>query len=363
MRCVNGHENESAARFCRSCGQSLLNSGQPQSVAQVIGQSTSVQPSQIQKFKAGLLNDLQAHRNNSLATNLQSVIAMISGALYSIAVLVIAFDAVDSSYSDSPFLIGFVWTGIGCVLTFLAVRFISGELISGATVAVIPLMAMSILFLFGDTIDNGNVGLPLILLGLCYAAAWALPILRGRPSLLSSALLAVGFGVVIQIMQSSIRRFSLFDSPTDLFDSIAQESSSLLLVVGIVLLAFAWTLDRKDWTSLGRVFIGVGIVFEGIGAFGVVGASGDQTAAYFLLAASGIILIVVAVQRSRKSSLLIGGFGGLAGIIGLVVTTTENSEGPGPSVALLLLISVALGYVAIRKSVSIQNKIQSIGRP
>lgn len=363
MFCSNGHENAADAKFCRSCGQPLT-SGSPSAVnLQTNSSATKAQTPKIQTLKLDLLNDLQGQRHSSPPTNLQTVITMVSGALFAFAVIILALDAIDSSYSDSPFIIGFVWTAIGFAVTYLSVRFISKELIPGATVAAIPLLTLSVLYLFGNTIDDGEIGFPLIVLGLAFGAAWALPVLRGRPALLSSGLLSIGFGIVILIMQSSIREYSAFDSPTDLLNSVAQQSSSLLLIVGIVLLAIAWNLDRKDWPSLGRIFIGVGIVFEGTGAFGILGSSSDQTASSLLLAVAGVLLIAVAVQRSRKTSLLIGGFGGFAGIVAFITAITENSDGPGPAIALMLLSSAALGYLAIKKSSAIQNKIQAVGKP
>ena len=363
MFCTNGHENSADAKFCRACGQPLNIGVVTNSTPQQTSYVSQVQTSKVQSLKADLLKDLQAQRHTSPPTDLQSVITMISGALFAFAVLALAFDAIDSSYSDSPFMIGFVWTAIGFAVTYLSIRFISKDLIPGATVAAIPLLALSVLFLFGNSIDDGDIGFPLIVLGIAFGAAWALPILRGRPALLSSGLLSIGFGIVIWIMQSSIRGYSVFDSPTDLLDSVAQQSSSLLLIVGIILLAVAWNLDRKDWPSLGRIFIGVGIVFEGTGAFGVLGSSGDRTAASLLLAVAGILLIAVAVQRSRKTSLLIGGFAGFAGIMAFITAITENSDGIGPAIALMLLSSAGLGYLAVKKSTAIQGKLQSIGKP
>jgi len=363
MFCTNGHENAADARFCRSCGQPL-NSGVPtNSTVQPSMQASQAQTSKVQTLKADLLNDLQIQRHTTPPVDLQSVITMMSGALFAFAVLLLAFDAIDSSNSDSPFIIGFVWTTVGCVAAYLSVRFISKELITGATVATIPLLALSVLFLFGNTIDEGNIGFPLIVLGVAFGAAWALPILRARPALLSSGLLSAGFGIVVLIMQSSIRGYSVFDSPTDLLDSVAQESSSLLLIAGIFLLAFAWKLDRSDWPSLGRILIGVGIVFEGTGAFGVLETSGDRTAASLLLAVAGVLLIAVAVQRSRKTSLLIGGFGGFAGIVAFISAITQSSDGFGPAIALMLFASAGLGYIAIKKSTAIQSKLQRVGKP
>ena len=363
MFCTNGHENAADAKFCRSCGQPLNSGTQVNSTPQPNIQASQAQTSKVQSLKADLMNDLQIQRHTTPPIDLQSVITMISGALFAFAVLLLAFDAIDSSNSDSPFMIGFVWTAIGCAAAYLSIRFISKDLISGATVATIPLLALSVLFLFGNTIDDGNIGFPMVVLGAAYGAAWALPILRARPALLSSGLLSAGFGIVVLIMQSSISGYSVFDSPTDLLNSVAQQSSSLLLIAGIVLLAFAWRLDRKDWPSLGRIFIGVGIVFEGTGAFGVLGSSGDRTAASLLLAIAGVLLIAVAIQRSRKTSLLIGGFGGFAGIVAFISAITQNSDGLGPAIALMLIASAGFGYIAIKKSALIQSKLQGMGKP
>jgi hypothetical protein len=363
MFCTNGHENAADAKFCRSCGQALNGGANQANSAPSSAQTSPKKAINIQSLKSDLMDDLQRQRHASPPVDLQSVITMISGALFAFAVLLLAFDAIDSSDSDSPFMIGFVWTAIGCAAAYLSIRFISKDLISGATVATIPLLALSVLFLFGNTIDDGNIGFPMVVLGVAYGAAWALPILRARPALLSSGLLSAGFGIVILIMQSSISGYSVFDSPTDLLNSVAQQSSSLLLIAGIVLLAFAWRLDRKDWPSLGRIFIGVGIVFEGTGAFGVLGSSGDRTAASLLLAVAGVLLIAVAVQRSRKTSLLIGGFGGFAGIVAFISAITQNSDGFGPTIALMLIASAGLGFVAIKKSALIQSKLQGIGKP
>lgn len=363
MFCTNGHENSGSARFCRTCGQALI-AGASQATSASSSAATVTKASiNIQSLKTDLLSDLQIHRHASPPINLQTVITMVSGALYALAILLLAFDAVDSSYSDSPFLIGFVWTAIGSAAAFLLVKFLSPELAPGATTALIPLLAVSVLFLFGNAIDDGDTGLPLLILGVVYMATWALPILRGRPGLLTSGLLATGFGLVALIMQSSIDGYSAFDSPIDLLDSVAQESSSLLLIIGIALLAVAWRLDRKDWPSLGRVFIGVGIVFETVGVFGVIGSSGDQTGASLLLVVAGLLLIAVAVQRSRKTSLLIGGFGGFAGVVAFIAAITENSEGPAAIVLLTLLSSAGFGFLGLKKSSNIQNKLQSIGQP
>jgi hypothetical protein len=234
--------------------------------------------------------------------------------------------------------------------------------------------------LFGTSIEDGKIGLALFLLGIGYAAAWALPVLRGRPSLLTSALLTSGFGLIVLMVQSSIIRIvncsssydldysgysdsGCFQDPTELLRVVAQQSATLLLLLGIGLLAVAWTLDRKDWPVLGKVFIGVGIVFEVSGAFGVLNSEDDTTAASILMTIAGVLLVLVAIQRSRKTSLIIGGVGAFIGIIAFINALTASNENPVVFILLSLLASAGLGFLCLKKSTVIQNRIQSIGKP
>jgi hypothetical protein len=373
MICVNGHENVGDARFCGTCGQGMASGGVATgsfgygTPGQSPGQGTSVQV-----LKAGLLSDLQLHRHSGYPITLQSILAMVSGALFAVAIFAISIYAVDSSESESPYAVGFFWSALGCAGLYFLVKFVGSDLIVGATTAFVPLSAFSLLFLFGSAIEEGKIGLALLLLGIAYAAAWALPILRGRPALLTSALLTAGSGLIILMMQSSIAKVAdcsdseysnCFDEPTELLNAIAEQSAILLLILGIGLLSVAWTLDRKDWPMLGRVFIGVGIVFEISGAFGVLSSSDDTTAAAILLTIAGVLLVLVAVQRSRKTSLIIGGVGAFIGILAFVNALTESNENPAVFIVLCMLASVGLGFLCLKKSSAIQNTIQSIGKP
>ena len=373
MICVNGHENPGDARFCGTCGLGMASGGVAAgsfgygATGQSPGQGIS-----IQTLKAGLLGELQAHRQSGFPTTLQSILAMVSGAMFAVAIFAISIYAVSNSESESPYAAGFFWSALGCVGVYLLVRFVSSDLIVGATTAFIPLAAFSSLFLFGSAIEEGKIGLALLLLGIGYAAAWALPILRGRPALLTSALLTAGSGLIILMMQSSIANVAdcsdsdysnCFDEPTELFSAIAEQSATLMLILGIGLLAVAWTMDRKDWPVLGRIFIGVGIVFEVSGAFGVLSSSDDTTAASILLTIAGALLVLVAVQRARKTSLIIGGVGAFIGIIAFINALTESNENPAVFIVLALLVSAGLGFLCLKKSTAIQNTIQSIGKP
>ena len=136
MFCANGHENAADAKFCRACGQAMDSAGTSNPGIQTNIQTAQKQSVNLQSLKVSLLNDLQAQRHATPTVNLQSVITMISGALFALATLGVAFNAVGSSYSDSPYIVGFVWTAIGCAVAYLVTKFVSTELVSGATVAV-----------------------------------------------------------------------------------------------------------------------------------------------------------------------------------------------------------------------------------
>jgi hypothetical protein len=382
MKCVNGHENTDAARFCGTCGQGMASSaGGPSGFSGSVGAGHYQSPGiSVQTLKIGLVNDLKAHRHSGYPTTLQSILGMVSGALFAAAIFYLSVDAVDSSGSDSPYAGGVFWSALGCVGLYLLVKFVSSDLIVGATTAFVPLAAFLSLFLFGTSIEDGKIGLALFLLGIGYAAAWALPVLRGRPSLLTSALLTSGFGLIVLMVQSSIIRIvncsssydsgysgysdsGCFQDPTELLRVVAQQSATLLLLLGIGLLAVAWTLDRKDWPVLGKVFIGVGIVFEVSGAFGVLNSGDDTTAASILMTIAGVLLVLVAIQRSRKTSLIIGGVGAFIGIIAFIDALTASNENPVVFILLSLLASAGLGFLCLKKSTVIQNRIQSIGKP
>lgn len=374
MICVNGHENVDGAKFCGTCGQGVgsISGTMPGAMPGIVTNTSSGQGVSLQTLKSGLMGTLQAQRHSGNDIDLQSVISMVSGAMYAIAFLAISIYAVSQSESDSPYVPGFFWSLLGCAGVYLLTRFVSSDLIVGSTTAVVPLGAMALLYLFGPAIEDGEIGVSLLFMGIAFGAAWALPILRGRPALLVSALLTFGSGLIILVMQSSISDAldcsdssytTCFDDPGQLAETIARQSSTLMLIIGIGLLVVAWSLDRKDWPMLGRVFIGVGIVFEISGAIGVFQASSDVTAASILLTIAGVLLVLVAVQRSRKTSLIIGGIGALVGLVAFINALTESNESPAAFIVLALAASAGLGFLGMKKSSKIQTVIQSIGKP
>lgn len=365
MICTNGHENSVGARFCGSCGVAMTGEMGP------LGGGGSSMPAPVsatvtlESLKSGLMTDLQQQRHTGHPMTLGSTLAMVSGVLFVVAALVVTAYAIDSSDSDRPYVAGILWTLLGCVACYVVVKFISNKLVVAATTAYLPLSAITALLIFGSQVEDGKLGLPLIAAGAASAAAWFFPLLRGRPSLLAGSLLFTGFGLLSLLMQSSVARsadcaFSedCFDDPTGLLTTTAEKSATLMLVLGIVLLAVAWVLDRRDWPQLGRTFIGVGIFFEVVGALGVAESTEDTTAAALLVVLAGALLIAVAVRKSRKTSLIIGGVSASIGLVAFVVSLTEDNETPVALALLLVAMSVGVGYLSLKKSDSIAATLE-----
>jgi hypothetical protein len=364
MFCSNGHENSDGVRFCGTCGASMAGG---MSGGQFGGGVSSVGSSGVnfQSLKAALMADLQQHRHSGHQMNLQATLSMVSGALFALAIVVVSLYTVSQSDAENPYTGAFVWSLLGVVASILVVRFVSKDLVAGATTAFVPLSIAAVIFLFGNQVGEGKTGLALIVIGLVNAAAWFLPVLRGRPALLTTALVTGGLGLLVLMVQSSITNSvdcgyydECLDDPTAILTTASQKSATLMLILGIGLLAVAWVLDRKDWPQLGRTFIGVGIVFEVGGAFGVFESSSDKTAGALLLLVAGALLMAVAVRQTRKASLVIGGLGAVIGISAFVITMTEDNDGPTAFAILMIAISAGIGFLALKKSQAIVNSIQ-----
>lgn len=363
MICSNGHQNAEGVRFCGTCGANMGGAAQfpaPPSGVTVTGGGVN-----FQSLKGGLLQDLERHRHSGHPTTLQSAMTMVSGALFAFAVLVIALNSVGSGDSNSPYSVGVLWSILGCIAAYVVVKFVSADLAAAATTAFVPLSAVAVLLLFGSQLKQGKTGIAFVIAGLVSLVAWFLPILRGRPALLASALLMTSLGLVVLMVQSSIADSAncsyyneCVNDPSSILSSTSQNAATLLLIMGIVLLAVASVLDRRDWPQLGRVFIGVGIVFEVSGAVGIFDSTSDKTAGSILLLIAGALLVAVAVRQSRKASMLIGGVGAAIGITAFGVAITESNDSPTVFAILMIASAVGIGYLALKKSQAMTASLQ-----
>lgn len=353
MQCSNGHSNPPGARFCGTCGHAVgvdperskpLPSGLPDPVLDFFN-----------RFKS----DLAEVQVRGYPTTLQSTLAMVSGVLFAAGVVVLAvYNAGDDGSTNPP---GFWWVLVGIFLVYVITRSTGSSLVTGASSAVVPLIFTATFFLFRNQVEEGKLGAAFLVAGLSSASAWLLPVLRGRPALLAMTLLSFGFGLLVLLSENSITRAlecassaDCLEDPATLFSENVQNASVAQLILGILMLIVAWALDRGEWPSIGRTFIGVGTVFVAGGAWGVIESSADVTAGAILLLIAGVLLVLVAVQRSRKVSLIIGGTGILLGLILALASLTENNE--TPAALIILLVTLAAGFAALAAKYPTQSE-------
>lgn len=357
MICTNGHSNVEEARFCGVCGIAL-SPNTTSSTPQGSSDSAVVRDSDIVKIlKSGLLRDLEKNRKQTAQTNLQTVLSFIAGSLMAIGIFLFASD-VDSKSG------AMTWAAVGMLGAYLFVKFLGEDIAPGAVVLFIPATALFVIGLFESSLSEYKYGLPLIVLGLIYLAAWALPLMRARQSLLVAAVVSFSSGLIALTAESQIacssESWSCDSSYLDNLSSSVQKSSILTLVIGLALLAGAWSLDRKNWPQLGRVFIGTGILFEVGGAYGIVVSGSDQVGGAILMFLAGVVLTVVAVQRDRKSSLVIGGIAIIGGVSALL-NEMVSSDSPSSSAVLFVIVAAGFGFLAVKKAAVIQSKLGALG--
>lgn len=348
--CAEGHQNPDRAKFCGTCGRSMSALGEDN--------VTTVPPLPID-FMSRFKSELGQLQRDGYSVSLQSTLAMVSGALFAVAVALTAL--YNAGESSSSFTAGLWWSLAGISFVYLVGRTLSKELISGATTAFLPLSVIAALFLFRPQVEEGKLASSLLTIGIITLAAWLMPILRGRPALLATSLLSVGSGLLVLIAQNSVADslscsydVTCLDDPQAVLAENVRNASITQLVLGIALLGIAWALDRRGWNHLGRTFIGVGTVFEIGGAWAVFGSSSDKTAGAILLTIAAALLVGVAVRETRKASLVIGGIGMILGLVVLIAALTEKNETPVAFIILALATSCAVAVVAAKKSDAVE---------
>jgi hypothetical protein len=355
MNCVNGHSNTEGARFCGTCGGA------------VIGMSASVTSNNsgrtsgpfFDNLKNGFIADLGGGRFSTNQTNLQTILSFVAGSLMAIAVFF--FESEVASKSGA-----IAWAVVGIAVAYLTAKFVGPLISAGSVTLFIPMAAVLCLAIFENSISENKYGPALLVLGLLYLCAWVLPVLRARQSLLAASLVSLVSGFIALASASDVAcsdsDWSCGGNYGDNLAKSLQSASSLALLFGLILLGAAWNFDRKDWPQLGRVFIGVGILYEVGGAYGVATSNSDRTGGAILLTLAGVALLVVAIRRDRKASLVIGGSGVIAGVTALCTALVSDGQS-STSAIFLLLFSIAFGYLAVKKSQLIQSKVSKLGQP
>jgi len=343
--CIKNSPN-STAKFCAVCGQSAM---QARGLASSPAPSTAVYtpqpsgPGLSTQLKLGLMADLSARRSTREPATVQSSLLAAGGVLVGIGVCMIFIDIMYGGFEEN--VLGGALVAIGALvgLWFVAKKF-SGFVVGSvsATQIIIPVFVFGI---FVDEIDRGKIGLPILLTGIVLGFLWALPGLRGRPTLLASAAGWATTGIATLTIESRLR-YGYQGLEIESLDFIAQEAGVVIMALGISQLILGWNLDRKHWPNLATPFIAIGIYTAVAGTIGYL-STGDygDAASIVLLIAMSLGLIFIGGVASRRATTWIGTTFLTGGLLGLVVSLVGEDYSATEFALLALLVGAGVGLI------------------
>lgn len=343
--CIKNSPN-STAKFCAVCGQSAIQARGFTNPTPLSSTAYSPQPSGpglSTQLKLGLMADLSARRSTREPATVQSSLLAAGGVLVGIGVCMIFMDIMYGGFEEN--VLGGALAAIGALvgLWFVAKKF-SGFVVGSvsATQIIIPVFIFGI---FVDEIDRGKIGLPILLTGIVLGLLWALPGLRGRPTLLASAAGWATTGVATLTIESRLR-YGYQGLEIESLDFIAQEAGVVIMALGISQLILGWNLDRKHWPNLATPFIAIGIYTAIAGATGYL-STGDygDAASIVLLIALSLGLIFIGGVANRRATTWIGTTFLAGGLIGLVISLLGDESGTTEFALLAVLVGFGVGFI------------------
>jgi hypothetical protein len=305
-----------------------------------------------QALKMGLMQSLQAQRQQRLPATITSGLMAAGGLLLGVGLAIVMVNVlIPDDLDRNPngavgFFLGLITIFVGwAVATWMPEAFKP----TGVT-AVNILIPVTAIATFVGPLSDGNLGLPMLFAAALSALVWVLPGTAGRPSLQMFALAYLSFAVIVFSVQSQIRYYiedlANFDvsSPTDFVAELARDSGTLSFIVGAILLAIGHQLDRKGWSNVATPFVGLGILNSLSGAWTIQIALENEES----ISGSLIFLVVIALGITY-----IGGYAGRRFALGLGIWLVSGGlligvfrmagDEPDPTtVALLMIIFAAI---------------------
>ena len=219
----------------------------------------------------------------------------------------------------------------------------------GAAVVGIPGLAAAV------TGVDGGAGGTLVLAGALLIAAWALPIMRGRPILLGAGAVALVLALTTTGNDPS--------GSSDLFGfgvaDLIGGKPWLFVLVAVALLAVVWWLDAHEYHGVGTSLVVAAILATALAVLKVVENVGS-TGTAVLLAVAGLVVAVVGDHGQRRATAWFGVAVAAIGTIGVFTSTMEPSSTGDIATTLiisgLVLIAVPALAKVIRASRSTQAK-------
>jgi len=347
--------NGGNAKFCAVCGVAATEISRVEESSFVGSSGGGVAPSakapsnqsfNVQMLRSSLLATLTAQKTRRGDTSPNTVIQTIGGLLVGFGLIFFILD---------------IWTGDGGqntggatvaaaiglgLLVFLAIKV--QRLSTAATAAANPVIPYTGLIMFASMIDEGQLFLPLLVIGVLYALAWFLPGFCGRQSMLAGAVLFISLAVVslsAQSYLSDLIEYGAFaDYLVESWQGVVERLFLLSTLVGVALIAVAWRLHLKTWEALATVFIAVGVLQGSVGIIGYISAAEfGNFGGSLLLTIFSVFLLSVGITTGRKATTWIAVSFSVLTIFGMIVAMTGDNADP---VSVSLLLVVAGGVIA-----------------
>lgn len=342
--CIKQSPN-SEARFCAVCGQSAAQArglgGAPVQAVAYNPQPSG--PGIMTQLKTGLMADLSARRSNRDPSTVQSSLLAAGGVLVGLGICLIFLDLMYGGYEENILGGSIVALGALVGLWFIAQKF-NGYVVGAvsSTQIIVPAFMFAV---FTSEIEKGKIGLPILLTGLLLGLLWALPGLRGRPTLLATAVGWSTTGLATLTIEAKLR-YGYEGLGFDSLDFIAQQAGVAIMVLGIAQLIVGWNLDRKLWPNLATPFIAIGIYAAFAGAAGYLSA-GDygDVASIVLLIAVSLGLIFIGGVSNRRATTWIGTTFLAGGLIGLVISVIGDDSSSTDFALLAVLLGAGVGFL------------------
>jgi hypothetical protein len=292
-----------------------------------------------------------------------------SGVLLGFGLSVMMWSFTFSGYEPDSFdyepnsLLGFV-TGLICMfLAWVVVAWFPEAFRPAGVAALNILVPVTALVTLIGQVAKGNVGLPLLFAALLTGIFWVLPGTAGRPALQTFATAYLVFGFVAFSVQGRIKNyiyefsnyeFSNFNLPDPIgfSQSLVEDSGSLLLILGALLVAAGHQLDRKAWMTLATPFFAIGIFSIIAGSWALTlsdgldgaGSSGTGPLALIALVAAG--LAYVGGYAGRRLVLGLGIYIITGGLVGLTYFMAGDNPSASTVVILMLVVAAAVSFAS-----------------
>jgi hypothetical protein len=210
-----------------------------------------------------------------------------------------------------------------------------------AAVALVSLGVVVFVFeAFRDSVADGKLAAPFIVVAVLSFVMYLAPILRARPFLLGIALTSLVGCLAFLIAQGDL---DSSDSAT-IATSAAEDAYAALLVAGVVLLAVAFLLDHAGYHGVATVFVAVSIISVLAGAFGTAARIGEAGGAV-LVGLAGLALAVVGYFGQRRLTTWLGAAVVTYGVAALAIAIVSSDDRVGGGI-LLAVFGAALVAVA-----------------